>query len=81
MDEQSLSDQELNELLAQMACEDREMRMEAIDALSRVGDEAVLEAMRDRLRLVSREHQALIISIGTLRWRLSGTTTSSLDQH
>ena len=81
MDELSQPEEDLNELLAQMACEDRDTRMMAIDALSRVGDEAVLEAMRDRLRLVSREHQALIISIGTLRWRLSGTTTSSLDQH
>ena len=50
-------------------------------AVSRMGDEVALEAMRDRLRLVSREHQALIISIGTLRWRLSGTEHSSLDQH
>ncbi len=72
---------DLDNLLARLESDDRDTRMEAIDALSRVGNEEALEAMRDRLRLVGREHQALIISIGTLRWRLSGATYSSLDQH
>ena len=74
-------DPELQRLLEQLDSRDRDTRLEAIDALSRFGDEAALEAMRERLRLVGREHQALIISIGTLRWRLSGVTESSLDQH
>jgi hypothetical protein len=74
-------DPDLESLLAQLDSRDRDTRLEAIDALSRIGDEAALEAMRERLRLVGREHQALIISIGTLRWRLSGMTESSLDQH
>jgi hypothetical protein len=68
-------------LLAQLESTDRDTRLQAIDALSKWGDEEVLEVLRERLRLVSREHQALIISIGTLRWRLSGTEYSSLDQH
>ena len=72
---------DLETLLAKLESTDRATRMEAIDELSRVGDEEALEALRDRLRFVSREHQALIISIGTLRWRLSGTAHSSLDQH
>ena len=72
---------DLEILLAKLESPDRATRLEAIDALSRVGDEEAMEAMRDRLRFVSREHQALIISIGTLRWRLSGTAHSSLDQH
>jgi hypothetical protein len=72
---------DLASLLKQLDSRDRNTRLEAIDALSRIGDEAALEAMRERLRLVGREHQALIISIGTLRWRLSGVTESSLDQH
>jgi HEAT repeat protein len=81
MDELTQSDDELVRLLAMLESPDRDTRMEAIEELSRVGDENALEAMRDRLRRVSREHQALIISIGTLRWRLSGTAYSSLDQH
>ena len=72
---------DLASLLAQLESSDRAERLQAIDALSNVGDEAVLEALRERLRLVSREHQALIISIGTLRWRLSGASHASLDQH
>ena len=72
---------DLDQLLEQLESDDRNTRLEAIDALSRWGDEEVLEVLRERLRLVSREHQALIISIGTLRWRLSGTSYSSLDQH
>lgn len=72
---------DLEILLAKLESPDRATRLGAIDALSRVGDEEAMEAMRDRLRFVSREHQALIISIGTLRWRLSGTAHSSLDQH
>jgi HEAT repeat protein len=72
---------DLVKLLEQLESDDRNTRLEAIDALSRWGDEEVLEVLRERLRLVSREHQALIISIGTLRWRLSGTSHSSLDQH
>ena len=68
-------------LLEQLESPDRQTRLEAIEALSQQGDEAALEAMRERLRLVSREHQALIIAIGTLRWRLSGESYSSLDQH
>ena len=74
-------DPDLDSLLAQLESNDRATRLEAIDALSRIGDEDALEAMRERLRLVGREHQALIISIGTLRWRLSGSSHSSLDQH
>jgi HEAT repeat protein len=74
-------DIDLGILLAKLESSERATRMEAIDELSRVGDEEALEALRDRLRFVSREHQALIISIGTLRWRLSGTAHSSLDQH
>ena len=81
MDELTQSDDELARLLAMLESPDRDTRMEAIEELSRVGDENALEAMRDRLRRVSREHQALIISIGTMRWRLSGTAYSSLDQH
>ena len=72
---------DLDSLLQQLESHDRDTRLEAIDALSRIGDEDALEAMRERLRLVGREHQALIISIGTLRWRLSGANHSSLDQH
>lgn len=81
MDDVAQQDSDIVALLEQMEHTDRETRMAAIDALSRMGDEEALEAMRERLRLVSREHQALIISIGTLRWRLSGTAHSSLDQH
>ncbi|MFN2170645.1 MAG: HEAT repeat domain-containing protein [Candidatus Promineifilaceae bacterium] len=72
---------ELDQLLEQLESSDRDTRLKAIDALSTWGDEEVLEVLREQLRLVSREHQALIISIGTLRWRLSGTSYSSLDQH
>ncbi|MEJ2752361.1 MAG: HEAT repeat domain-containing protein [Chloroflexota bacterium] len=81
MDELTQSNDEMERLLLMLESPDRNTRMVAIDELSRVGDEIALEAMRDRLRRVSREHQALIISIGTLRWRLSGTSYSSLDQH
>lgn len=74
-------DEELAQLLAQLESPDRETRLAAIEALTRMGDEPALEAMRDHLRRVSREHQALIIAIGTLRWRLSGADYSSLDHH
>ena len=72
---------DIQALLAQLESADREERLAAIDALTHVGDETALAVLRERLSLVSREHQALIIAIGTLRWRLSGTDYSSLDQH
>lgn len=81
MDDSSPPDKDLETLLAMIESPDRDTRLEAIDELSRVGDEQALEVLRERLSYVSREHQALIISIGTLRWRLSGTSISSLDQH
>ena len=72
---------ELQKELARLVSDDRQTRLEAIDALSKIGDAETLETLRKRLRLVSREHQTLIIAIGELRWRLSGTAVSSLDQH
>ena len=73
--------EELASLLAQLESTDRTERLAAIDELCRMGDQVALEALRSRLHEVGREHQALIIAIGTMRWRLSGTTHSSLDQH
>lgn len=74
-------DDDVGRELARLRSDDRQTRLEAIEALSRVGDAETLEILREHLRLVSREHQSLIIAIGTLRWHLSGTTVSSLDQH
>jgi HEAT repeat protein len=68
-------------LLAQLESPDQEARLAAIEALSRLGDEAALAALRERLSLVGREQQALIIAIGALRWRLSGSAYSSLDHY
>jgi hypothetical protein len=81
MGEKADPESEQERLLRQLAGSDRAARIAAIEALSQVGDETALEAMRDRLRVVGREHQALIIAIGTLRWRLSGEAYSSLDHH
>lgn len=81
MDDSQRDDEALATLLRQLESDSREERLRAIDRLSEMGDETALEALRARLHAVSREHQALIIAIGTLRWRLSGAAVSSLDQH
>lgn len=81
MDDSQRDDEALTTLLRQLESGNREERLRAIGRLSEMGDETALEALRVRLHTVSREHQALIIAIGTLRWRLSGAAVSSLDQH
>ena len=58
-------------LLVALASHDREERLAAIKALENSGDEESLAALRARLHLVSQEHQALILAIGILRWRLA----------
>ena len=53
-----------------LSSDDLEERIEAIDALGELGDEDSLVALRTRLDDVGEEYRALIIAIGTLKWRL-----------
>ncbi len=62
--------QQIEELLEMLAGDDLEQRLQAINALGEVGDEAALSALRVRLTLVNRELSALVTAVGKLKQRL-----------
>lgn len=50
--------------------ENPEIRIIAINQLGEIGDELCLKELRERLKLFSKEHQALIIAVGKLKKKL-----------
>ena len=60
-------DAEINLLLQNLYHEDQEMRINAINRLGEIGDELCLKGLREKLKELSPEHQALIIAIGKLK--------------
>lgn len=62
---------EFSALLAALVSADRDERLAAIKTLEQHGDAAALAALRERMHLVGQEHQALILAVAILRWRLA----------
>lgn len=66
-----MDDQLINTLLRQLDDEDPEVRISAINQLGEAGDELCLKELRKRLKEISPEIQALIISVAKLKKSLN----------
>ena len=62
--------EQTEELLDALRSGDLEERLTAIQVLGEVGSERALAALRERMKVVSREHYALYVAIGKLKKRL-----------
>ena len=60
-------DQQINYYLHQLDDEDQEVRIHAIHQLGESGDILCLKELRERLKWMTREHQALIIAVAKLK--------------
>jgi len=65
-----MNDQVINKCIRELDDEDQEVRINAINQLGESGDELCLKELRARLKSISREHLALIISVGKLKKEL-----------
>ena len=63
-------DQEISTYIRQLYEEDQEVRIHAITQLGNVGDELCLKELREQLKYINKEHQALIIAVGKLKKKL-----------
>lgn len=66
----SLEDDVYNGLIRNLESEEQQVRINAIQELGNSGDELSLKLLREKLKLLTPEHQALIIAIGKLKSRL-----------
>ena len=66
----STSESKLVKLLNQLDNDNIHKRINAITTLGEVGDELCLQELRDRMKFMHDEYQALIIAIGKLKKRL-----------
>lgn len=62
-----MHDRQINIYLRQLYDGDQEIRINAIDHLGEVGDELCLKELREQLKYISKEHQALIVAVGKLK--------------
>lgn len=62
-----MDDHSINMYLGQLDDENQETRINAINQLGETGDELCLKELRKRLKDLSKEHMALIISVGKLK--------------
>jgi hypothetical protein len=66
----SSDDKQVDILLRQLSDEDDRVCIVAINELGNVGDELCLKGLRERLKYLNIEHQALIIAVGKLKNKL-----------
>lgn len=62
--------QQINIYLRQLYDDNQETRINAINQLGEIGDELCLMELREMLKYISKEHQALIIAVGKLKKEL-----------
>jgi len=60
----------MNEYLRNLYNMDQTIRLDAINQLGDIGDELCLKELRQQLKTISEEHQALIIAVGKLKRKL-----------
>ena len=63
----SLLDSQISKYLCQLDDNDQDKRIKAINILGESGDELCLKELRERLKFLNRENQALIIAVGKLK--------------
>jgi HEAT repeat protein len=64
------NDEQINLLIHQLADEDDNVRIRAINELGEIGDELCLKELREKLKYLTNEHQALIIAVSKLKKKL-----------
>jgi hypothetical protein len=64
------SEYDLDKLIRQINSEDLRKRIKAIETLGNVGDELCLKELREKMKIMHDEYQALIVAIGKLKKRL-----------
>ena len=62
-----MDDQVISNLLRQLDDENPAIRINAINQLGETSDELCLQELRKRLKDISTEHKALIITVGKLK--------------
>lgn len=62
--------QNIDQYLRQLYDDDQEVRIDAINQLGEIGDELCLKELREVLKYMNKEHQALIIAVGKLKTKL-----------
>ncbi len=60
----------LDELFQMLDHKEADKRVRAIEVLGETGDEHALKALRERMKLIGKEHHALIVAVGKLKKRL-----------
>jgi HEAT repeat protein len=65
-----MNDQEINKFLRQLYDDDQEVRINAINHPGEIGDEICPKELREQLKYVSKELQALIVAVGKLKKEL-----------
>ena len=60
-------DQRINALLRQLDDEDQKERINAVTRPGETGDELCLKELRERLKMIHKEHLALIIPVSKLK--------------
>lgn len=63
-------DEIVSEYIRQLDDEDQHVRINAINHLGDMGDELCLKELRQRLKEMTPEHQALIIAVAKLKKEL-----------
>lgn len=64
------TDQQIHRYLRQLYDDNQEIRITAINQLGEIGDELCLAELRKQLKVVSKDHRALIIAVGKLKREL-----------
>jgi len=66
-----LEEADVNHCLRDLFNEDQNVRINAINQLGEFGDELCLQELKEQLKHVNNEHQALIIAIDKLKHKFS----------
>ena len=62
--------EQVAELLESLSSDELDVRVTAIQVLGDIGDAEGLRRLRERMKVVSREHYALYVAIGKLKRKL-----------
>ena len=65
-----LEENQINECLRDLYNEVQRQRIAAINTLGGIGDELCLKELREQLKVINTEHQALIVAVGKLKKKL-----------
>ncbi len=63
-------DLQISAFIRKLDSDDQQIRISAINQLGDIGDELCLKELRERLKYITQEHQALIIAVGKLKRNL-----------